>query len=160
MTNYFKECKTVAEIKKLYRKLALINHPDKGGNVEVMQTINAQYTLALKTFDGTTQDKYTYKYNEATEQAIINKIDEIIKSNIDVEISLIGNWIWITGETKQYRAELKKMGCKWHAKRLCWYWNDNTKRKYRYSSKTSLEELAEKYGCKNFSTKKYAVARA
>jgi len=157
--NYFKACKSVQEIKKLYRQLALANHPDKGGDVEIMQSINAQYTLALKSFDGTTQDNYTYKYNAETEQAVMDKIAEIISSKIDVEISLIGNWIWITGETKQYRTELKKMGCKWHSKRLCWYWNNQTKR-YRYSSKVSLDELAEKYGVKNFSNKKYEVARA
>ena len=157
--NYFRDCKSVQEIKKLYRQLALANHPDKGGSVAVMQTINAQYTLALKKFDGSTQDDYTYHYNEQTESAIMEKISEIIFKKLDVEISLIGNWIWITGETKQYRQELKKLDCKWHSKRLCWYWHNQTKR-YRSSSKVSLDELAEKYGYKNFSNKKYSVAKA
>jgi len=43
--NYFKECKTVSEVKKIYRKLALKNHPDKGGNLQTMQSINAQYRV-------------------------------------------------------------------------------------------------------------------
>ena len=160
MTNYFENCNSVAEIKKLYRQLALKNHPDKGGDLKVMQSINAQYTLILKTFDGTTQEEYTYHYNEQTETAIMEKISEIISKNLDVEISLIGNWIWITGNTKEHRAELKKLGCKWHSKRICWYWNNGAKR-YNRNSKVSLEELAEKYGCKNFtSNKKYNITKA
>lgn len=40
---YFVECKTLDELKKLYRKLALANHPDRGGDEEVMKKINEEY---------------------------------------------------------------------------------------------------------------------
>jgi len=41
---------TVAEIKKAYRKLCSLHHPDKGGRVETMQDINAQYHAKLKAY--------------------------------------------------------------------------------------------------------------
>ena len=35
---YFKNIHSLAELKKEYRRLALENHPDKGGSTEVMLT--------------------------------------------------------------------------------------------------------------------------
>jgi len=38
--------KNLDEIKTEYRRLALENHPDKGGNTETMQEINAEFEIA------------------------------------------------------------------------------------------------------------------
>ena len=40
---YFKNIHSLAELKKEYRRLALENHPDKGGSTEVMQQINVEF---------------------------------------------------------------------------------------------------------------------
>ena len=40
---YFKNINSLAELKKEYRRLALENHPDRGGNNEVMQQINSEF---------------------------------------------------------------------------------------------------------------------
>ena len=40
---YFKNINSLAELKKEYRHLALENHPDKGGNTEMMQQINVEF---------------------------------------------------------------------------------------------------------------------
>lgn len=42
---YFNKVNTLEEAKKLYRELAMKNHPDKGGDIEVMQTINDEFEL-------------------------------------------------------------------------------------------------------------------
>jgi curved DNA-binding protein CbpA len=43
-TSYFSNCKTLEEVKKLYKKLALQHHPDRpGGSVVIMQRINQEY---------------------------------------------------------------------------------------------------------------------
>lgn len=41
--NYFSGCKSLDELKKEYRRLALLHHPDMGGDAVTMQTINAEY---------------------------------------------------------------------------------------------------------------------
>jgi len=145
---YFDNCTTVEEAKKLYRKLAMQYHPDRGGNTKTMQEVNVEYQQLLESFDGQTDGDYTYRYDQQKEQQVIDKIYELLALHLDgVEINLIGLWVWITGDTKQHRKVLKDAGCKWHSKRECWYWQNGKK---RFQSKGNLSELAKKYGVTNF----------
>ena len=41
--DYFKDCKTSADVKKTYRELAKIHHPDHKGDPEVFKEIQKQY---------------------------------------------------------------------------------------------------------------------
>lgn len=43
MKNYFKNVKSYEELKSQYKELLKSNHPDNGGDVEVMKEINIQY---------------------------------------------------------------------------------------------------------------------
>lgn len=43
---YFKNCHSLSELKKEYRRLCKIHHPDKGGNDETMKAINNEYLWA------------------------------------------------------------------------------------------------------------------
>ena len=36
---------TAADVKKIWRKLSLQHHPDKGGSTEMMKKVNAAYDL-------------------------------------------------------------------------------------------------------------------
>ena len=40
MLKYFKDCNSKEECKKLYKKLAFMYHPDRGGDTETMKAIN------------------------------------------------------------------------------------------------------------------------
>ena len=53
MTNFFNDCKSIEEAKRLYHKLAIKNHPDMGGNLEVMQDINNQFEKAFNRLKNT-----------------------------------------------------------------------------------------------------------
>lgn len=46
---YFKNVRTVDELKKAYKKLARENHPDMGGDMEVMQVINNEFDMLVAT---------------------------------------------------------------------------------------------------------------
>lgn len=153
MTTYFSQTQNVTDIKKLFRELALANHPDRGGDTAVMQEINRQYQNALagkhesKDFDDSGVE-HTYYYNAEHEEAIAKKIDELLAMKLsNVEIWLIGKWIWVQGETKGCRDALKTAGLWWHSKRLAWYWKPY-EGKSSYNSRADLAHLADKYGAK------------
>jgi len=40
---YFNSSSTLSEHKLIYRRLAMLNHPDMGGNPEIMKRINIEY---------------------------------------------------------------------------------------------------------------------
>ena len=147
----FEGLKTIAEIKAQYRKLAFQHHPDLGGDLEAMKAINNAYEKALKALDGqesvgTDGKAHVYRWDEETERKIMETIDALIRLKMDdVEITIIGNWIWITGATKPYKESLKEIKCSWHSQRGCWYWKPYEGR-YWGSGKSSLEELARTYG--------------
>ena len=46
---YFKNVKNVKELKETFKKLARENHPDMGGDVEVMKAINTEFEILLAT---------------------------------------------------------------------------------------------------------------
>ena len=45
---YFRGCNSLQELKKEYKKLLKINHPDNGGDLVTMQEINAEYAKLEK----------------------------------------------------------------------------------------------------------------
>lgn len=142
MKNYFKNIRTVEELKEQYKKLALKYHPDRGGSNEEMAEINNQYDVLFK------------KLQEGNQENIIDDgfrkvINKIITLNVNIEIC--GTWIWVSGETKPYRKELKVAGLWWAGKKKMWYWHTKEDKKRR-SSDMSMEEIRQKYGSKTINT--------
>ena len=141
--------KSLEELKKAYRTLAMRNHPDiKGGSVQAMQEINNEYDELFevlkdrhKTATGT---KYTstVKTTETPEQfkEIINKI--IGLDGIDIEI--IGSWIWVTGNTYPCKEVLKSLNFKWGSAKKAWYWHNDDYKK-RSKKHFDLDELRNMY---------------
>ena len=163
--NWFSGCTTPEEIKKHYRMLAMLHHPDRGGDNGIMAEINNQYHAALAACDGhssfdTEGKQHTYHYNRETEEAILSKINDLLRARMaGVEIWLVGYWVWIRGDTKPHRAQLKKLDCQWNPKRGCWYWQPFKKYRHR-SSPLSFEGLADKYGARVFVSKDDDMAAA
>ena len=141
---YFDNCRTLDELKTEYRRLARIHHPDIGGDVATMQEINRQYEAAfnrLKNGAASTSGKQT---NETAGEfvAIINALVKL--QGITVE--LCGSWLWISGDTKPVKDDLKAAGCRWAAKKAMWYWHPSDAAPIRRHRSTSMAEIRGKYG--------------
>lgn len=142
---------TQEQLKKHYKKLAFTLHPDCGGDVAQFQELQEEYKILFEkvktkqvNFEGKTYEKET----QETAQDFMNIINEIIKMGLQVE--LIGVWLWISGNTKEHKEELKNLGCKWAPKKACWSWHFEEGRKRYYKGEKSLDELRGKYGSQTF----------
>lgn len=149
-TTYFKNCQTIEEVKKLYKELALKHHPDReGGNTQIMQEINAEYESVIK--------NPFFKYEEQTEEqkADFIKYPDIINQIVKfkgVLIELIGNWIWISGNTYPYKQQLKAMGFFFAPKKVMWYYRPAEYKSANHKPKT-IEQIRAKYGSEQIETK-------
>lgn len=146
--------RTLEELKTMYRTLAMKHHPDCGGTVEAMQQINNEYDTLfeqLKTVHTTaTGDTYTADTNEKPEQFknIISRL--IVLEGINIEI--IGSWVWLTGNTYNYKEQIKAIGFRWANSKKAWYYHTDEYRKT--SRKTfTLDEIRDLYGSQTVTTK-------
>ena len=122
---HFINPKTLEELKKQYRKLALSNHPDRCGDVDVMKSINAEYDELFAILEDVQRMKagenYTSRRNSAeTAEHFKDLINELMRME-DIIIEIIGCFVWVTGNTKEYKEKLKEMNFQWHSKKLAWF---------------------------------------
>lgn len=144
---YFKNCSTMEDLKKEYRRLALKNHPDMGGSVEAMAEINAAYEAACHRM----QDEPTEKAS-----TFIDMIDALIRMGVDVEIC--GSWVWLSGNTYAHKDAIKAMGFRWSAAKKRWYWAANLGKKRRGTA--SMNQIRKNYGSRVYKASAQAIAMA
>ena len=63
----------------------------------------------------------------------------------DIVIEVIGCFVWVTGDTKPHKEQLKALGFKWHSKKAAWYlapegYRQRSRREY------GLDEIRSMYG--------------
>jgi curved DNA-binding protein CbpA len=143
---YFKNCETLEDLKKEYYRLSKKNHPDLGGNEDIMKEINNQYDETFKVLKNIRRNQKGKTYTKETNETA-DFFKDIIENIIHfpgIEIEIIGAWIWISGDTKKYKDEFKKLGFKWSFKKYMWFHNNGDVSKSR-GSKT-IEEIRNLYG--------------
>lgn len=148
---WFEKCQDLNELKSIYKKLAIKHHPDCGGDVRMMQEINAEYDrifLLLKAKqnfaandDLTGRTKHT---TEAPEEFRII-VDMLLKLD-GIEVELCGSWLWIAGSTYPHRKSLKEAGCRWSASKRKWYWRHEEDDASYSRGTATMEEIRNKYG--------------
>ena len=156
---WFEKIKTLDELRTAYRKLAMLHHPDKGGLLSDMQEINNEYeTLSRLIIDGNfdfSEGRKTYEH-QASEN-IMEKINEIISIE-GIIIEIIGSWIWITGNTKPVKGDLKNASFRFSQNKLAWYFHCDGYRK-RNGKIHSMDQIREMWGSESVDSKSYATSR-
>lgn len=155
---YFNNIKTFDELKKAYRDLMKKYHPDLNPDdmekcTEICKEINKEFEYLFNIIPNQRQNAknewYEAKKEYQTPKQYMDIINKIIKYP-NIQIDVIGSWLWVSGETYKLRKILKELNFKWHEIRKCWYL------KFSKGASTlcnlSLEELQEIYGGESFKT--------
>lgn len=149
---YFKNVESLQELRKQYKELLKVHHPDNGGNVAQMQEINVEYDKLFKQLKdrhdstATDSDKTSYdnmKY-DFTEDALLREMLNKIIGFSGITIEVCGSWIWAFDSFK-YRKELKEMGFKFASKKKAWYWHSESFRKKSHKV-LSMDDIRNYYG--------------
>ena len=146
---YFTGCKTLDEIRALYKKLALQHHPDRGGDTATMQEINKEYAYASAHAikgENFSQDKAD------KEQKFSEEYLEIIQKIIHlpgIVIELCGHWIWVTGNTYPVKKQLHEAGLQFASKKKAWFYRSEPFKMLKGGNKP-LPQIRAKYGSYQF----------
>lgn len=124
MFNYFKidgEL-TIDNIKKQYKKLAFMYHPDLHQNelekyAAIMKEINLEYEKALKEVGKQNNKNYSFDIE------FVDIIDALIKLRMqNVTIEVCGWFVYVAGDTKPYKDYLKALKLYWNSAKAAWYY--------------------------------------
>jgi len=145
-TQFFEHVTTLDELRKEYHRLAFIHHPDKGGDTKTMQTLNDEYERLSFLLINSNEDfdQSRKEWEMELSEAIQEKLDKII-SLAGIEIELIGNWLWVSGNTFSVRNILKQEGFFFSHPKAAWYFHQGT-----YIKKSgvilSMDEMRKLWG--------------
>ena len=121
---WFHNITTLDQLRSEYRKLAIKHHPDKGGSTVDMQEINAEYEILSKRLINNeasfTDGRRDFEHHVS--ETLRQKINEIISFPSDVNIEIIGRWIWVSGNTRPLKDTLKQQGFRFSGNKKSWYW--------------------------------------
>ena len=162
MFKWFKDCQTIEDVKKTYKKLAIKYHPDlnkERDTTAVMAEINNEYEKAFNCYKNIhSSDNAKQAENGATSEYNTAETPEMFRDIINglihcdgVNIDIVGSWVWLTGSTYEYRETIKGLGFKWANKKKAWYWHADDYKCRR--SNMTLDEIKMKYGCQSVKTK-------
>lgn len=155
---YLKNAKNVNDLKKLYIEYLKKLHPDNGGTTEECQQLNNEYEYLRKTLPAGTDPEREQTEAEKKAAASLDKeirdiLNKIIRfQNINIEI--VGTWIWIDGATYEIKEELKSAGFVWSKARRKWHCTPYDSPKYYKGKKKSFDALRRMYGSENVETEK------
>lgn len=162
MGKYFSKVNNLQELRKQYRDLLKKFHPDNGGNVSDMQEVNAEYDKLFKAMkdrhenesadsnksDNSSSNTKTHyndnMYDWGNDKALREALEKIIAFE-GIEILICGQWIWVSGNTYQYKKELKEIGFKLASQKKQWYYHTDIFIKKSHKS-LSMDEIRDYYG--------------
>lgn len=128
---YFNNVKTLEVLRKQYKDLLKKYHPDNpNGSTEATQEINSEYDSLFKLLKDKHESQSTndtdnasydhMKWNEAEDEKLRDILSKVINlSGITIEI--IGQWVWIGGNTYQHKKVFNGLGFRFAGNKKMWY---------------------------------------
>jgi hypothetical protein len=153
---------TVDYLKSVWRKIAVVLHPDKGGNEETFKQAQNEYESLLQYvkagFTAVSDSPEAYgSFNEFL-AGIAPHVAECFKAVYNIpgikDIEICGRWIWVHLNYNQVneRTALKMINVngipfKYSKTKIMWYWAGATSHALR---NYSMEEIRNLYGSKSY----------
>ncbi|MGV6987326.1 DnaJ domain-containing protein [Providencia hangzhouensis] len=141
---------TEDDIKKAYKKAALKYHPDRNPlGAELMKAVNSAYNFLIENIDKINKFQSDNKENHYNFSEKLESVLTVLSGLNGIAYEIIGNWIWISGETKQHKDILKENKCIWARKKedmTLWFYRPVEHKSRRKAKESTMDEMRETYG--------------
>lgn len=154
MKKYFNNVRTLSELRSQYKELLKRYHPDNGGSEESTKAINVEYEELFKVLKNRHENSSDRKENNTEHQNMKYDFAEDAELRAALQklicfggiiIEICGSFIWVSGNTYQYKKEFKKFNFKWASQKKQWYWRPETYKKKSHKT-LSMEDIRNYYG--------------
>ena len=98
------------------------------------------------------------KWDFAEDEKLREILQKII-SFVGINIEIIGAWIWVSGNTFQYKEYLNDIGFKWASKQKVWYFHTEAFRKKSYKV-LSMKKKRDCFGSTEVETEQTKAIQA
>ena len=148
MKNFFKDCRTIQELKKEYKRLVYLYHPDRqnGDTIETMKAVNNEYETkhAYILAHPFNEDEKKRNFYANVNDGYREQISKIVFIP-EIEIEICGSWIWVTGNTKPVKDAIKEAGYYWSKNKSAWYWRPDGYKSYGKKN-WDMDRIRNTYG--------------
>jgi len=147
---YFEQPFEPQNLKAQYKTLCKKLHPDCGGNEPDFVEMKNEYDFLIGVFSNSTKNEgEDYHYEPEADVEFAKKIDAIIHLPLIIEV--IGNWLWVSGDTYSYKDFLKSQEFKFSGQKKMWYWHhDHFRKKSRKNY--SIDEIRDMFDRQSHNT--------
>lgn len=117
----------IEDVKKQYKRLMFQLHPDLGGSDEAMAQLNLEYDFCKCHNFNIHRTKEGSVYTDQTQDRpddVTDRFKDIIEQLIHMdglEVEICGSFLWVGGNTRGHKDELKGMGFRWASKKRRWF---------------------------------------
>jgi len=124
---------TVADLKKAFRDLLMVMHPDKGGTNEDCAKLISEYeslitkmptkkAIEREEHKDESQRTYTAKDFYQYDKDFVDALMGVIGLKMEgIGIEVCGWFIYISGVTKENKDSVKALGYKWNSTKQLWF---------------------------------------
>ena len=71
---------------------------------------------------------------------------------VKITVEICGSWIWIDGETRTVKEELKNIGCWWSPTKEKWYWRSPESKRSFGRGNVSMPKIRDIFGSMQITT--------
>lgn len=153
-SSYFHHVDCLEELKRQFHELCLKLHPDMGGSQDEFIAMKRDYDRLFKLVRDTHKAANGSVYEkETTETAdeFTDLIVALLKLNLVIEVC--GSWVWVGGDTKAVKDDLKALGGRWSRDKGRWYFTPKDKGKRHRGwnpAPWDMERIRNTYGSREF----------
>ena len=158
----FFNCKDLSELKSSFKRFSKLLHPDVNKDLpdiyfkDMSNDYDSYYKIHkvehmkenAKKYNNTNFSEDNIKDEDLNDDRFKNAIIDLLKKE-GIKIELKGVWVWVSGDTKEIKEELKLLGFQWGKTAKAWFMSDSKNfKKSRNRRGWSQEKTTSVYGSK------------